>query len=251
VKSARCASPRIFRRFAIDGVGASSYTSAAKGGASAARRIDVSAGRGGIVDRPPGESTLELHETQERIEHAEHAHHQERKRAALLIIILAVALALAEMAGKEAQFTALTYNIDVSDLFAFYQAKTIRSTMLRTATEGAELLAADPSGKGDAARKRIDDWNRTIERLDSDPKTGEGRKELLEHAKLLQDDRDREVHAYHDFEFSAAALQLAIVIASAAVITEVSLLEIVSAIFGVAGVCLAVIGWFAPALLRL
>lgn len=193
---------------------------------------------------------MELHETQEHIEHAEHAHHQERKRAALLIIVLAVALALAEMAGKEAQFSALTHNIDVSDLFAFYQAKTVRSTLLRTATEGAALLE-DPAGKNDAVRGQITAWNRTIERLDSDPGTGEGRKELLDHAKELQADRDREVRAYHDFEFSAAALQLAIVIASAAVITEVTLLEAVSAAFGLAGIGLALIGWFAPALLRL
>jgi hypothetical protein len=193
---------------------------------------------------------LELHETQERIEHAEHAHHQERKRAALLIIVLAVALALAEMAGKEAQFSALSHNIDVSDLFAFYQAKTVRSTMLRTATEAAALVG-DPANQSDAARQQIAAWNHTIERLDSEPGTGEGRKELLERAKELQADRDREVLAYHDFEFSAAALQLAIVIASAAVITEVTLLEAVSAAFGLAGVGLSLIGWFAPALLRL
>src|SRR5437660_1053795 len=48
-----------------------------------------------------------------------------------------------------------------------------------------------------------------------------------------------------------AALQLAIVMASAAIITEIVLLEIVSAGLGLFGLGLALIGWFAPMLIEL
>ena len=194
---------------------------------------------------------MELHETQERIEHAERAHHQERKRAALLIIVLAVALAITEMAGKEAQFSSIAYNIESSDIYAFYQAKTIRATFLRTAVESADTLVPEAAERAEARQKQLAAWKGIIDRLDSDPASGEGRKELLERAKALEERRDHEEHAYHHYEFAAAGLQLAIVFASAAVITEVTLLEIISAALGVVAMGLSLLGWFAPAVLRL
>lgn len=194
---------------------------------------------------------MELHETRERIEHAEHAHHQERKRAALLIIVLAVALAIIEMAGKEAQFASIAHNIQSSDTYAFFQAKTVRATVLRTAAEELEVLAP-PAGQTNERRdQQLRTWRANIERLDSDPESGEGRKELLEKARVLEEDRDHEERAYHHFEYAAAGMQLAIVIASAAVITEMVVLELVSAGIGILGLAIAVLGWLAPSLLRL
>jgi hypothetical protein len=201
-----------------------------------------------------GEGALEVHETRERIEHAEHAHRQERKRAALIIILLAVALALTEMAGKEAQFASIEHNIEASDLYAFYQAKTIRSAILRTAVESTEVLAGypgEPEARASARRDQLATWKSEIDRMASEPGTREGRKELLERAKVLEGHRDREIQSYHHFELASAALQLAIVIASAAVITEVTLLEFISVALGFGGCALAVIGWLAPGLLRL
>jgi hypothetical protein len=197
------------------------------------------------------EGKLEIHETTEKIEEA---HHRDNKRAAILIIALAAALAIIEMAGKEAQFAALAENINASDTYAFYQAKTIRSTMLQMAVENAALLPADPSAAADqgaARQKQIEVWKATTARLDSDPEKREGRKELLERAKEISTVRDREIHAYHDYEYAAAALQLAIVMASAAVITEFTLLEIISAALGLVGIAMGLVGWLAPALFEL
>ena len=56
-------------------------------------------------------------------------------------------------------------------------------------------------------------------RYDSEPETGEGRKELMSRAIAAEADRDRRLGAYHLFEFSSAAFQIAIVLASASVIT--------------------------------
>jgi hypothetical protein len=194
---------------------------------------------------------LEVHQTRERVEQAEHAQAHEKKRAALLIIVLAVALAIVEMAGKEAQFSSIALNIKSSDVYAFYQAKTIRATVLRTAAEGVEAEGPAAADSVEVRRNQVAAWKSTIERLDSDPKTNEGRKELLERARALEEQRDHEEHSYHHFEYAAAALQLAIVIASAAVITEVTLLELVAAALGVAGVAFAALGWLAPTLLKL
>jgi Domain of unknown function (DUF4337) len=194
---------------------------------------------------------VEVHETRERIEHAEHASHQERKRAALLIIILAVALAIVEMAGKEAQFASIAHNILSSDTYAFYQAKTIRATVLRTVADGAAALEPSDPEKKAAVEKLIASWKSNVERLDSEPSTGEGRKELLERARGYEEERNREESAYHHFEYAAAGLQLAIVVASAAVITELTLLELISAGIGVVAVVLGLFGWLAPETLHL
>jgi hypothetical protein len=53
----------------------------------------------------------------------------------------------------------------------------------------------------------------TAERCDSEPQTGEDRKELTERAKEAEIERDRKLSAYHLFELVSAASQLAIVLA--------------------------------------
>ncbi len=190
---------------------------------------------------------MEIKETQEQIEHAQ----KHNKRAALMIIVLAALLAISEMAGKHAQTASIAYNIEANDLWAFYQARTIRSTILRTTSELAELLPADPAPERFEARKaRVAAWQKTADRYESDPASGEGRKELGERAKAVTALRDQKLNTYHDFEYSSAALQLAIVMASAAVLTELVLLEAVSAGLGLLGLGLALLGWFAPTLIE-
>ncbi len=191
---------------------------------------------------------MEIRETQEDIEKA---HERENKRAALLITALAVALAITEMAGKEAQFSSITANIELSDTYAFYQAKTVRWTLLRTAVEGAGLLPVEAGERLAQRDKQVDAWKSTVDRLESDPKSGEGRKELLERAKDIREIRDHKMHAYHAYEYAAGALQLGIVMASAAVITEVILLELVSAGLGLVGLAFGALGWLMPDLLPL
>jgi hypothetical protein len=191
---------------------------------------------------------LEAHETYEKIEEA---HQKHNKRAALLIIGLAALLAIAEMAGKHAQTASIAYNIEANDLWAFYQAKTIRSTVLRTAIEEAQLLPADPSPEATEARKKqLAEWHKTADRYESDLTSKEGRKELAERAKTTTELRDHKLTVYHEFEYSSAALQLAIVMASAAIITETILLEIASAVLGLIGLGLALVGWLAPRLIE-
>ncbi len=185
---------------------------------------------------------MEIRETHEQIEHA-HAH--DNKRAAILIIALAAVLAITEIGGKEAQYSSMAHNIERSDLYSFYQAKTIRATIARTAIDEANI--GTPAGqRSDDWQKQIDSWKQTVDALDSDPKGGEGRKELLAKAKAVESNRDEELGAYHDFEFGSAALQLAIVMASAAVITELTVLEFVAFGLGLVGIVLGALAFIAP-----
>jgi hypothetical protein len=177
----------------------------------------------------------------------------ENKRVAILISILAALLAITEMAGKSAQTTALASNIEASNLWAFFQAKTIRMTTLRTAAESLEVdIVADlPPARADALKKRIDSWKATAQRYDTEPETGEGRKELAARAKTAEEKRDRAMGAYHHFEFASALFQIAIVLASAAIVTGVTPLIFVAIGVSIIGAGLGALGWVAPTLLHL
>jgi uncharacterized protein DUF4337 len=172
------------------------------------------------------------------------------KKVALLISVLAVVLAFAETLGKGAQTNGLASNIEASNLWAFYQAKTIRMTTLRTAAEAAEADLAQGARK-DALAKKIADWKSTAARYDSEPETGEGRKELMARAKVAESKRDRSMAAYHQYEMASALVQIAIVLASAHIITGVGALVWIAAALGLGGVAFCLIGFFAPMAIHL
>ena len=201
---------------------------------------------------------LEVHE---HIEHAGGGHAHEaggqhvspNRKVGLLISALAAALAIAEAAGKGAQTEALDRNVAASDLWAFYQAKSIRQTTLRTAEEAValELAAPDlPPERKAAIQKQVDAWEQTVARYESEPETGEGRKELTERAKEAEAERDRSLAAYHLYEYGSSAFQLGIVLASAAVITGGVALAYVAGALGIVGVAVTLVGWLAPTALH-
>ena len=170
------------------------------------------------------------------------------KKIAMLIAILALILAFSETLAKSSQTTALSYNIEASNLWSFFQAKTIRMTMVRTAMESAEMeliQTKNPTGK-EILKKQIESWKKTAARYDSEPDTREGRKELMARAKSAEKERDRSMAAYHHYELASAALQIAIVLASAQIITGVVALAWISGGLGVVGLVLSLIGYFAP-----
>src|SRR5258706_15646714 len=166
------------------------------------------------------------------------------KKIALQIAILAVVLAFSETLGKGAQTAALSYNIEASNLWSFFQAKTIRQTTMRTAAEALDAQFGDKAPE--AVKKQIQAWKKTAERYQSEPETNEGRKELAARAKNAEEKRDKSLAAYHHYEVASAAVQIAIVLASAEVITSVIALGWASAALGVAAVAFCMIGYFWP-----
>jgi hypothetical protein len=162
----------------------------------------------------------EIHETIEKAQEGEHSQYFNR-RIALLIAVLALFLSFSETLGKSAQTEAIAANVESSDLWAFFQAKSVRMTQVNTAAEEmlvAAEAAADPGTKA-TMQKQIDAWKKTAARYDSEPSTREGRKELAERAKEEEEKRDLALAKYHHYELGSAAFQVGIVLASAAVIT--------------------------------
>lgn len=190
---------------------------------------------------------MSAHEAQERVEHAEEASHHNRG-IALLISVLALFLAFSETLGKSAQTAALSDTVRASDTWAFYQARNVRATTVGTAKETLEIEAislTDPAAKA-AATKKIADWDKRIKRWESDPERGEGMKELREKAVGLEEKRDHGLEQYHNYEIASAALQIGIVLASAAIITSMVVLAWLGGGLGIVGVAFMLIGFYAP-----
>ena len=189
----------------------------------------------------------EIHETIEKAHEGDHAQYFNR-RIALLIAVLALFLSFSETLGKSAQTEAISANVKSSDTWAFFQAKDIRRTTLNTAADQTPLLTAnvaDPTAKA-AIDKQIEAWRATAARYESDPKTGEGRKELAERAREQEEERDLALAKYHHYELASAAFQVGIVLASAAVITGALGLAWLGGALGVVGLALTGLGLFAP-----
>ena len=175
-----------------------------------------------------------------------HVDHGGNKGVALLISVLALVLAFSETLGKSAQTNALAMNIEASNLWAFFQAKTIRQAVLRTAAEQAE--AGNPS---DAARKQAATWRKTAQRYQNEPETGEGRDQLAARAKEAEKKRERSMAAYHHYEMASAGVQIAIVLTSASIITSIPALVWLASALGVLGLAFCAIGFFAPTAVHL
>jgi len=173
------------------------------------------------------------------------------KRIAILIAVLAAFLAIAETGAKSAQTEVLVAHVEATDTWNFFQAKTVRQTVMRTAAEEMEAQYKDAGAMPPAVKAQINNWKETAQRYESEPSTNEGRKELAAQAKEHEKSRETAREAYHNFEYGSAAFQLAIVLASASAVTSVLLLAYAAGGLGILGAVLTVIGFLAPTLLHL
>lgn len=177
-----------------------------------------------------------------------HAPGTDNKLIALMIALIALSLAFAENFGGDARTRALAYNIEASNLWNFFQAKTIRQTVLRAQAEEMETILPginEPAIK-DAAAKRVETWKATAQRYETEPETNEGRRELVARAKEAEKKRDYYMAKHEKMELAAASLQIAIVLASAMIITGIAPLAWIAAALGVAGSVIVIVGKQAP-----
>ncbi len=190
---------------------------------------------------------MSAHESMEQADQAKEAA-GENKKIALLIAVIALCLALSETLGKGAQTESISKNVEAANLWAFFQAKSIRRTVVQSVSEQAKLSmagATDDATKA-ALAKQIDDWQKTAARYRSEPETGEGSEQLAERAKHAEEERDLTMARYHHYEIASAAFQIGIVLASATIITGMAALAWVAGLLTLAGIGFTLIGLFAP-----
>ena len=147
-----------------------------------------------------------------------------RQRAAVLIAFLAMLLAITGLGGNNATKEAFNSNILASNYFSFFQAKNVRQTSYALAADQIELAwfndpALPPAAK-EALQRKLEDYRRTVARYDSEPATGEGKKELLAKAREYEQKRDRALKQDPYFDYAEALLQIAIVLISISIVAS-------------------------------
>ncbi len=68
------------------------------------------------------------------------------KKIALLVAVLAAFLAISEMGGKSSQTEVLTQHVEATNMWTFFQAKTVRQTVVRLPADGLHGRAPDHGG---------------------------------------------------------------------------------------------------------
>jgi hypothetical protein len=170
-----------------------------------------------------------------------------KKRAAVVIAVCAMLLAITGLGGQNATKEALNSNIQASNYFNFFQAKNMRQTALILAADEFELAwSNDPQLTADAKaalKRKLEDYRKTIARYESEPETGEGKKELIVKAREEEKKRDHALKQDPYFDYAEALLQIAIVLISIAIVAEQIWLSYLGGALGLIGGLLMVNGY--------
>ena len=190
---------------------------------------------------------MDAQETAELIEQSGHGNKQQN-RSALTISILAMVLAIASLGGSNAMKEATQENILAANAYAFYQAKSIRQTEYKLAAADIELqMAREPNMNANAKalfEKKLADYNKTIQRYESEPETKEGKKELMVRAKEHEAIRDHAMLQDPWFDYAEGALQIAIVLLSVSIVAGIPALYWAGTLLGTLGFISTVNGYF-------
>jgi hypothetical protein len=145
-----------------------------------------------------------------------------RRGAAILIGLLAMLLAITGLGAANAAKEMTNSNILASNTYAFFQAKNIRQTDFRLAADELELMLVTHPELPEAVRNsigaKLDSYRRTVDRYESEPETGEGKKELIAKARALEARRDHAQTQDPYFDYAEALFQIAIVLASVSIV---------------------------------
>jgi hypothetical protein len=133
-----------------------------------------------------------------------------KDKAGLVIVVMALFLAANTYLANTFSGTAQTNLLQASNTYGFYQSKSIKQTLAEGQLEEAK--------KG-TDKERIAKLEAKIARYESEPATGEGKRELLAKARAQEAARD-EARAHGPWlTFSGMLFQLAIVLLSASILS--------------------------------
>ena len=132
-----------------------------------------------------------------------------KDKAGWVITVIAALLAVNTYISNGNSSKVLNNTIKANDTWAFYQAKSIKQTLAEQSLDDA--IARKDTAKAEKMKAKI-------ERYESDPATGEGKKELMAKARALEAERDQVRKSGPWMTFSGMAYQLGIVLLSAAIL---------------------------------
>ena len=132
-----------------------------------------------------------------------------KDKAGWIITVLAALLAINTLMGGSNGSKVLNNTIDANNTWAFYQAKSIKQTLAEQSLDDAVSRKDTP--KAEKLKAKID-------RYESDPKSGEGKKELMEKARKLEADRSVAKSRSPWYTYAGSLFQIAIVLLTASIL---------------------------------
>ena len=132
-----------------------------------------------------------------------------KDRAGMVISVFALILAVNSWYGNKLSSQTLNDTIAANDVWSFYEAKSIKQMLAEQSLEAA------------VARKdteRVEKLEAKIARYESEPATGEGKRELMAKARALEAERDRAKEQSPWIGFAGTLYQLSIVVLSASIL---------------------------------
>lgn len=134
-----------------------------------------------------------------------------KSKAAMIISIFAAIFSINAFISSQLSSSILNNTIKANDIYGFYQAKSLKQTMTEFAQEDA-LRAGD--------KKRAEELQVRIDRYESEPATGEGKRELLAKAKATEADRDLAKKKSPWIGIAGSVMQIAIVLLTASILSS-------------------------------
>ena len=132
-----------------------------------------------------------------------------KDKAGWVIVVFAAFLAINTYMGNGNSGRILNDTIEANNTWAFYQAKSIKGTL-------AEMALDDAMARKDV--NKVHALSKKIARYESDPATGEGKKELMAKARGLEADRAVAKQRSPWYTFAGSLFQIAIVLLSASIL---------------------------------
>jgi len=170
-----------------------------------------------------------------------------KQRAAVVIAVLAMILAITGLGGSNAGKEAVNNNVLASNFWNFFQAKNMRQTSYALAADQLELaFLNDPSLSPEAKaalQSKVEAYRKTVARYESEPETNEGKKELIQRAQQYEALRNHALKQDPYFDYAEALLQIAIVLISVAIVADLVWLSFVGGALGILGTLLMINGF--------
>ena len=140
--------------------------------------------------------------------------------ASITITIFAALLAITSWLGGQVSGKIMADNIELGDIWSFYQAKSIKQNMYQLNLDDLKIEIAETSDVTLKSKMQVraDNYQKYIDVLESDPKSGEGKKEILAKGRALEADRDSAKKRSPFFGMAGTIIQIAIIFSTTAIL---------------------------------
>lgn len=162
------------------------------------------------------------------------------RRVALTTAIFAVLLAITSLGGSNAMKEMLLAQQQASNMWAYYQAKVIREHLYRSQAYLLEAMAANPGNP--AGQQKIQEARTHL--LNEAQRFNVEKKDIEKEARHFEEERDLNQKKDPYFDYAEVLLQIAIVLASIAIISQSRRMYYFSIVTAVLGGAFSVNGFF-------